>query len=245
MAYFAFDNFLRGAAVLSEATITDFEMVKGLDGRGYSRAGFLNGANRVVIFDFGETKTFNVLFLANHNFGSAGASITLDGSSDNSSWTGLGTKAFTDDNVTEWSMSDRAYRYVRMTVLNHTISAYAADIFIGDKLELPYGMPKGFISPDQYDADKVSTNVTGNGSLVGVDVKAMPKRCKIPMMNFERSWFDANWASFVASVKQYPAYFLWGTGERPLYFTFYKKVGSPKFTTTTRQSVTIDVEGIV
>ena len=245
MAYFAYDNLLRSATVLSEQTITDFEISKGLDGRGYSRAGFLNGANRVTVFDFASTKSFNVLLIAGHNFGSVGASITLEGSADNSSWTTIGTEAITADYVLDWGFASQSYRYVRMTVLNHSASAYVADIFIGEKLTLPYGMPKGFISPDQYDTDKISTNVTGNGALAGVDVVTAPKRCKIPMNDFLRSWFDENWGDFVSSVKQFPAYFSWADGERIIYFVFYKKVGSPKFTTNNRQSVTIDVEGIV
>jgi hypothetical protein len=245
MAYFAYDNFLRTATILSEDTTTNFEMVKGLDGRGYSRAGFESGADREVVFDFGTIKTFNLLLLANHNLGAVGATITILVSSDNVSYSSVGASTITTDYVTEWSQSNRTYRYVKIKISGHTGAAYIGDLYLGTKLDIPYGMPRGFISPDQYDTDTITTNITGNGALAGVDVIERPKRCKIPLKNFERSWFDDNWAAFVASTKLFPSYFVWGSGERPIYFTFYKKVGSPKFTTNNRQSVTLDVEGVV
>jgi len=244
-AVFAYDNLLRGAGILSEETLVNFGAAKGVDGRASSQVGFASGADRSVVYDFSTVKSFDTFCLANHNFGTASASVKLEGSVDNVSYSAIDTVAIANNNVKLHAFPSSLFRYVRLTIQGHGGAAYASDIYIGPSLSLPYGMPKGFVSPEEYDQDVISSNITGNGSLVGVDVEENPKRCKVPINDVERSWFDSYWLSFVSAVKQFPAYFLWAEGERPIYFYFYRKVPAPKFTTNNRKSVTLDIEGVV
>lgn len=244
-AVFAYDNLLRGAAILSEETLVNFGAVKGADGRASSQVGFASGADRSVVYDFSIVKSFDTFCLANHNFGTSGASMKVEGSADNVGYSVIDTIAIANNNVKLHTLPSSSFRYVRLTIQGHGGAAYASDIYIGPSLLLPYGMPKGFVSPEEYDQDVISSNITGNGSLVGIDVEEKPKRCKIPIKDVERSWFDSYWLALVAAVKQYPAYFLWSEGERAMYFYFYRKAPAPKFTTNNRKSVTLDVEGVV
>jgi len=241
MALFAYDNLLRAATIDSEVSENSFSY--SVDGAGFSFAGVL--ADGYAVFDLDSAKAIDTICLQGHNFATVGASIKIEVSSDNSTYIDKGTFTPLSNGVVLYSITSTTYRYVKITILNHTGTAYINNLFVGEALQLPGGMQKGFVPPDQCDSDTVKANLTANGLLVGLDVTENPIVCKIPLINFDRSWFKSNWLGFVESVKLYPAYFLWEAGAQPIYFKFNKKPPVPKFTTHLHESVTISIEGVI
>ena len=239
-----FNNVLRSATIDSEDTAAGYPFSNALTGRTSEQAGFASGASRAVDFDNGSAVAVSALCVAHHNLGTMGATLTLAGSSDDISYTTLVTKAFTDDNVTVVTFSEASYRYLRLTVSGLPGAAYIGDVFAGPSLALPYGPDVGWTQPHQNDDDDIIANVTGSGAIAGVSVISRPKKGQIQFRDFERSWFDSNWSALIDTLKRYPAYYLWNTGERPIYFV-PTKIDPPKFSSRNRQSATIDVIGQV
>lgn len=240
----AYNNILRTATIDSEATAAGYPFSNALTGRTSEQVGFASGASRAVDFDNGSAVAVSALCVAHHNLGTVGATLTLAGSTDDVSYTTLVTQAFTDDNVTFLTFTEASYRYLRLTVSGHSGTAYIGDVFAGPVLELPYGPDVGWTQPVQSDEDDITANVTGSGAIVGISFVPRPKKSQIQFRDFEKSWFDSNWLTLVAGLKQYPAYYLWKAGERPMFFLL-SRIDPPKFTTHNRQAATLDIIGLV
>lgn len=241
----AYNNVLRAATIDSEDTAAGYPFSNALTGRTSEQVGFSSGASRVVDFDNGSAVAVSALCVAHHNLGSVGATLTLSGSADDATYTPLVTQSFTNDNVSFLTFTEASYRYLRLTVSGHGGAAYIGDVFAGPVLTLPFGPNTGWTQPSQSDDDEITANVTGAGAIAGVSIIARPKATEIEFRDFDKSWFDSNWSSLVASLKQYPAYYLWKASERAMYFIPAKSIPGPKFTTHVHQSATISIIGLV
>lgn len=243
MSSFYYNNLLRSATVVSEDTVTNFEFANAIDGRTSSQVGMANGANRDIVLDFTSAVTVNTVCVAAHNLN--GTTLTVAGSSDNVSYTTIGTIVYDNNNVRCDSITESTYRYIRLRFGGHTTTIYIADIFLGVPLDLLYGMPQGFTPPEQADRDEIETAMTGNGAIVGITVNARPKRIRIPLQDYPASWFTTNWVALINSLKAYPAYFLWKSDGRAMFFTLYRGAPDPAYGSNTRQSAIMTVEGFV
>lgn len=240
---FCYNNLLRSATIVSEATITNFGFAKALDGGTSTQAGFAAGAARDVIVDFGSARSFDHVCAAGHNL--SGVTLTIAGSSDNVSYTDIDAVTFSSNVVQVHEIDPGNVRYVRLRFSGMAGSVYVADLFLGTALELPYGIPHGFTPPEQGDQDVIDTNMAGNGALVGITITRKPKRTRLPLQDYPGSWFEANWSGLIESMKLYPAYFLWAAGKRAFYCTLARTAPSPAYNSNIRQSATLELEGFV
>lgn len=240
-----YDNILRASTVtvVSEDTETGNEFANCIDGGTWSKMGLLSGATRDVVIGLGGSTSFNYFCAANHNL--SGSTLVIAGSNDNSSYTDIQTINFTNNTVQAIEITQSSYSYVRFRFSGMAGTVYIADMWLGVALEIPEGVPVGFVPPEQYDDDEIRTNITGAGALAAIDVKTNPKKCQFDLKDIESSWFSANWVSLLEGMKQYPAYFLWADGQRTMYFVFDRKPRPPKFTTNARQSSALYMKGFV
>ena len=240
--FFLVTNKLRSATVLSEDTITDFDFENALDGKTSTQAGFAAGASRVVVLDFGTAQTVSHIAYAAHNL--TGATILIESSTDNSSYTTrLSTTAIAGVNTHEFTSFNE--RYFRLTLSGLAGNTYVSDFFAGEAIELPHGMPFGFIPPELADEDEIDVNMTGNGSTVGITVNSRPKRISVNMRDYLATWFDTNWLTLINGLKLYPGYFLWGESKRAMFCTIDKKAPKPSYTNHLYMSAKLDLEGFV
>lgn len=241
--YFLHNNILRAATVVSEATISNFGFANCIDGRTSSQMGIASGATRDVILDFGSARAFTHCAFASHNL--SGSTLTLAGSSDNSTYTTVSTISPSSNVVQCHEFTSASYRYLRLRFTGMSGSVYISDLFVGTALELPYGMPVGFVPPEMSDQDAIDTNMTGNGAVAGISVTRKPKKIKVQLQDYESSWFDSSWPSFSANSKLYPFYFLWAPGKRAAFCVPDGKIGDVAHTYHTRMTITLSLEGFV
>ena len=147
--YFLHNNILRGATVISEATISNFGFANCIDGRTSSQMGVASGATRDIVLDFGSAKAFTHCAFASHNL--SGATLTLAGSSNNSTYNTVAIIAPTSNVVQVHEFSSASYRYLRLRFTGMSGNVYISDLFVGVSLDLPYGMPVGFVPPELAD----------------------------------------------------------------------------------------------
>ncbi len=243
MASFFYNNLLRSATVVSEDTISNFGFSNALSGRTSDQVGMSSGANRDIVVDFGSALTFNHVCVASHNLN--GTTLTVAGSADNVSYTDIDSIAYDNNYVRCDEIDEATYRYVRFRFSGHAADIYIADLFLGTPLDLLYGVPAGFTPPEQADDDELDAHMTGSGALVGITVHTKPKEVRLTLADYPASWFETYWLDFAASMKLYPAYFLWATGKRAMYFTLDRRIGKPEFSTNTRQTLSLTMNGFV
>ena len=240
---FCYDNILRTATVLSEDTITNFGFSNALDGGTSTQVGMAIGSNRDIVVDLGSTKAFDYFCVAGHNLN--GTTITIAGSSDNVSYSDIDSVVFSNNYVSVNNISSGNVRYVRFRFSGMAGSIYIADIFLGTALSLPYGLPHGFVPPEQGDQDIIETNMTGGGALVGISVTRKPKKTSINLQEYSSSWFETYWFDLIETMKVYPIYFLWKEGKRALFCTLERTPAQPAFTSNILQSTKLDLQGFV
>lgn len=241
--YFLITNKLRAATILSEATVANFGFANALDGRTSTQAGFASGAGRDVVFDFGSAQTISHVGHAAHSL--AGSTMALHSSTNNSTWT-LRLSWIAQAGVYTYELGTSfSARYLRLTVTPAAGTVYVSDFFAGQAIELPYGMPFGFVPPEFGDDDQVETNMTGNGAIVGTTVTRRPKKTSVDMRDYPSSWFDTNWLTITEGLKQYPGYFLWGTGKRPMFCSLDRKAPRASFSNHIHMSAKLELEGFV
>lgn len=241
--YFLVTNKLRSATIVAEATAAGFAFANALDGRTSTQAGFTSGAARNVDFDFGSSQTISHIGYAAHSL--TGSNVDIYSSTNGSSWTlRLSSIAQSGVQTYEFGTSFSA-RYFRLSVRPASGTVYVSDFFAGQAIELPYGIPHGFVPPEHGDQDVIDTNMTGNGALVGITVTRKPKKTRVSLNDYPSSWIDANWSTLIEIMKLYPVYFLWATGKRSFFCTLARTAPSPAYNSNIRQSATLELEGFV
>lgn len=208
MAAILYDNIVRTASPSAIGTVSaSIDSLR--DGRTSSSEKFAVGATRSFVIDNGSAKTINTLGIARHNLGSAGATVTIQGSSDNASYSTLFSVSPSNDKVImEIKSSNYSYRYYRVQVSSHSIEAFATDIALGVRLDLERDQRHGFIPPEFSDGDRVIPNVTRGQNLVGLTVKPGPKRLRLDLRYYTSSFFSS-WSTLTDSLKSFPFYLHW------------------------------------
>jgi len=244
--HIAFNNYLRAATVVSEATIAGFPFANAVDGRTSTTVGFAVGATRTVTLNFGVAKSISAVGFARSNLAARGATITFAGSSDNVSYTNITAIQPTADVVRlEAFNSSVSYQYVRISVSGHSGDVYVSDIYVGDHVVMPSNVDSSFAPPEYCDNDEVLSNLTYTNELAGLIVQRKLKNAMFKFDAIEPSWMAAQWASLTAALKQYPIYWVWKSGARAFYCWPEKTIGAPKFSQGGKYvSVSFKVEGI-
>lgn len=251
------NNYLKTATFVSQETISGFAMDKAIDGRTNTQAGFDSGANRVVVIDFGSLKAISAIGIARHNAGSVGATLTFAHSA-----TVGGT--YTDfhviepvDNSIVWDTfnvnPDLSYitdeitaRYIRLTVSGHSADLYIADLYVGEKLDLPDNTDDGLVGYEWCDNDEIITNLTYTNELVGITTLAKLPTAVLKMNNVLPSWMRTYYAGVIVALKTAPIYWRWKEyGVSAFYCWPQKNTGQPRYVEKGKYvSFEIKVEGI-
>lgn len=239
------DNYLASSAtsVVSEDTEAGKGFASCVNGNTVTKMSLLPGSTRDVIVDLGQSKTFRYFCVAVHSL--SGTTVNISGSEDDSAYTDIVAISFLSNDVRVEEIPESTYRYVRFRFTGMPSTAYVADMYLGDGLELENGIPVGFVPPEQADKDKIKANFTGRGGLVGLDVERNPKKIRLPLNDYLDTWFLQNWKAMVDNLKSYPGYLLWKDGARALFFVLDGEPGDPKYTYHNRQSVTLNLQGFV
>lgn len=242
----AFNNYLRGASVVSEATISGFPFANCVDGRTSTTTGFATGATRSVVLNFGSSKSIGAIGFARSNLFARGATLTFAGSADNVSYTDFSTITPAADIVRLQTLgAPVSYQYVRVSVSGHSGDVYVSDIYAGDYLALPSNVDRNFAPPEYSDNDEIISNLTYTNDLAGLIIQPKLKNAQFKFDTIETTWIDEYWPAFSASIKRYPFYWIWKTGKRAFYCWPEKSIGSLKYSSDGKfLSVSFKVEGI-
>lgn len=254
MAFILCENHLRGATILEDET-DDF--TQALDGRLTTQATMPQASgDRYVRLDCGSAVTVDTMCMARHNLGSITGDLQLYRSSDDvtynavfdgANWLFNSFPGDTDKALLD-TFTAETYRYWRIEVWNQDADFTVADFAIGERIDLERDQKHGFIKPDWADGDRIMANVTRGNNLAGLTVKEGFKRCKFQLFYYSESWFDTNWETITAAMKDYPIYISFDTNnsEQLFYCWPTNKMPEPRYSKNINgyYDVTLDMTGI-
>lgn len=249
MPFILFENHCVGATVTWEGTITNFTAGQARDGRTNTQAGFSVVGNGID-WDFGESKTWDTLGIARHNFADA-----MDGVSDNvsiygkvnsgDSWTLIKSDIVQASNdIYTTTFSPVTYRYAAVR-FNFTNNLYVADISIGERLDLERAQRFGFQKPEFADSDQVISNVTKGQNLVGLSIKQQPKKVRYELFYYTANFYT-RWLAMTAAMKSRPIYIKHDDNEKAFYCWPSRNMPAPKYSQNIQGYYDVDLlmEGI-
>lgn len=261
------DNFLTATGVIRsdsgdhEANFGSENMV---DGRTNTQCGFKNGSFGEVTFDLGSSKTINCIGVARHNLKSSKGLLKVFSSTVGTSgpWTArqrpggyevFGNSNAGDDSTVFNELTEFTAQYIKIEFdwlagADANSITYVGLLSLGYWLEIPIGMPVGFIQPRWGDRDEFIVNRSIGNEFVGMAVTEKPRQATIEFRNIDVSWFDTYWDDFVTDMKKAPFFFLWNIDDRPeeaMLCWPMKRIEPPKYTKKTRCSVSLKVEGLI
>jgi len=248
MGALMYENELRTATVLSDGSVGS-GIANALDGRTSTSAEFATGATREVVFDMGAALFTNTLCVGRNNLASAGATIHVEGSSDNVTYTYLyGQAALSSDKIIFKLGTDDTYRYWKIAISNQSKQVFITDVAIGKRDDLQRDQKYGFISPTYADGDKITPNVTRGQNIAGLTVKPGLKRVDLKLYYYTKAYYTSRWAAFSDYIKQYPFYCLWDTNflEDAFYCWPVGAMPQPAYSSGIKDylDVTLKLEGI-
>lgn len=243
-------NLLSDATIVSSDADAAYPATNMVDGRTNRQAGFLTGATRQVVFDFGADTEINGCGIAKHNLGSVGATIDIETSDDNATYYSLFAEEITSDDVQYFeAASSHNRRYLRVTISGHGGTAYISNLTIGLVINTLTGQPVGFVDPIDAHNDQITSNITRGNELAGISIISRPKQFKISARNIPASTFDDIAARIYEVVRSGPFYFKWavtaedGYDGRPAFCWIRDKMPDTKWDGPASKGMTIDVMG--
>jgi len=245
---FGLNDLLRMGTLVLDESLAGFPFTNAQDGRTDSQAGFTgDGSDYYATIDLGVAIAFDFVAFGRHNFGSVGATITIETSPDNATWTPVGSiTPTTDKPLMDLNISGND-RYIRLTFNAATEDMYFADVTISEQFEWATELPAAFIIPRWSDNDQLNVNRTRGGQLAGFSVITKPKTTSINLRWQDLSYFDSEWDDFVSAIKQYPFYFMWNP-DRPTEVMFCwlptgNSIPTPRFLQENILQTSFSVEG--
>jgi hypothetical protein len=248
MAAILYENIIRDFTVLTDESADSIN--NSHDGRTSTSTSFATGATRSIVVDCTSARTVNCLAFGRNNAGSTSTTITVQGSTDNASYSTLFTKDPTDDRVKFYIQSNYSYRYYKIQISGHSNTVYFADLALGEYLSLERDQKAGFISPLYADSDRVVNNITRGQNLVGISIKEGLKRVKLSLPYYTSSWFS-DWEALITVLKAFPIYLHWkaDNSDQAFYCWIRDKFPEPKYSKNVSGyaylDVDLDLEGII
>lgn len=125
-----------------------------------------------------HAKSPTVLAIHDHNLGSTGATIALEASDDNSSWSAVtGATISPADDTTQWvDFSGVSKERFRVKISGGSARAEIGVLLVGTYIELPEFFDDGF-DPNQRTL-RARTKSTRHGTPIGRDIKRTPIRIR-------------------------------------------------------------------
>lgn len=239
--------FSSGYTVTASNEISGYLKENAYDGKTYTQWGFTSGATRTLKVDAGAAVSCDYLAIAYHNLSAVGASILLEHSPDNSTWTTCISSFSATAGPIIKLFTAVSKRYWRISITGLTGSGYIGVVYLGARLELPSPMPVGFTPAKYSRKDKMLTNETEGAHLAGLRMLSKVNEVKIPLKYLTAAWIDANWTNIVAALVSKPIFFLHDTTNYPThYFVGWmdKDIPDPRYDTVGTYSVEIALKGL-
>lgn len=175
--------------------------------------------------DLGSAQSINYCGIAAHNFGTAGTTVKVQYSSNDSSWSDASdasaapaTAAPSDDGEMLFLFPAQSARYWRIYV-DGAIPTVGV-IYLGSILVMQRGLYAGHSPVTLARQSAIRPTVSERGKLLGRTVIRSGLQTTFQWDHLTGDWYRANFDPFVASARRYPFFISWRPSEFPAELAF-------------------------
>jgi len=192
-----FDNRLLDGTLTASTTAAGFNVHNVRDLRPYTWWRAANTNACVILVDCGRARPASCLGVTGHNFHSAGASILVQHSMDNATWTWAFPEFVPSSNrALLRSFPESSARFWRLHIAATTVAPQAAVIMIGREMRFPRHVSgRGTFSP-RTDAPQKKSAVSKRGHLLGATVDYTEITADATFSNISEAWVTSTFEPF-------------------------------------------------
>ena len=164
--------------------------------------------------DAGSSVSGNYIGIASHTLGTSGCTITIQGSTNNSTYTTIDSITPTDNSPIMFLFGSVSYRYWRLSITGSAIPSVGV-VYIGTVLEMLRPCYGG-LTPISLSRDTViRPNRSEGGQWLGRSVIRSGSSMKVGYTNLENNWVRTTFKDFIDDAVVYPFFFAWRPDNYP------------------------------
>lgn len=173
-------------------------------------------SEQAVYVTLSNAEEVNYFALAKHNFGSTGATITFQSSTDNSTWTDVTEpRILSSDNVVIHEFDTVFARYFRLLIEPGSEAPSMAVMFIGMTLVLQRRFYVGHTPLTLSRATTVSNGRSEAGQFLGRHLRREFLETSVDLQNLTPTWYRQKFDPFVEHASTKPFFFAWRPQQYP------------------------------
>ena len=146
--------------------------------------------------DLGSAKTVDCAAVVSHTLGSNGCTVTLQSSTDNSTWTDVISTVPTDDKTIFWLFNSVTARYWRVYITGAGDEPFIAVVMLGQRLTFPAGIKAPYTPLWLSHTYELLTATTVGGQFMGNRVNQLGGKATINLVSVERDYVEDNLLTF-------------------------------------------------
>lgn len=157
--------------------------------------------------DAGSAKSVNYVGIAAHDLGDVSGTVTVQYSTNNSTWVTVDSHSPTDNSPIMFLFGAISARYWRISVSG--TAPFIGVVYIGTVLEMERPCFSG-ISPINFSRmTTIRPNMSEGGQWLGRSIIREGSRMGVQYRNLTYSWYKTNFDPFVEQARKYPFFFAW------------------------------------
>lgn len=219
------DNRFLDAAPTATGTAAGFDVLHIRDLRPYTFWQAAAAGTNYVTVDCLSAKPANCLALTGHNLGTAGATVTLESSPDNITWTSRFTFVPGDDRAKLFTITQIYARSWRLKIVTAAVAPRIAVLMVGVRLDFPFPADTPYVPCSETTEEE--TTVSKSGHALGTVVRYAGIEINPQFSHIPRAWLDDTWLPFHQSYARLRKYFFyaWDAERYPDQVYFVKSTG--------------------
>lgn len=208
--YILADNrFLDGTPTATD-TAAGYSVLNIYDLKSFTSWKGASAGTKYLTVSCGSAKAADTLAIFKHNLGASGASVSVESSTNGSTWTErLSAFTPTTDKAIMKTFTEATAQYWRVKIVTASIAAQIAIGMVGARIAFPYPPDAPFVpASTKMEAD---SNRSKTGQLLGTIVRFKPYTIAAKWSALSRSWVDTIfrpfWEDYASEMK--PFFWAW------------------------------------
>lgn len=163
--------------------------------------------------DLGSSQTVGYIAIGAHTLGSSGASLTIERSSDDSSWTEVMSVTPSNDAAIICQFIEASDRYWRITLPGGTPEIGV--IYIGRMLEMQRPIYSGHAPLTLSRTTTIRTSRSRSGQFLGQQFRRKGYETSVSFSNLKADWVRDTFEPFMEDARTQPYFFAWRPSQFP------------------------------
>ena len=164
--------------------------------------------------DAGSSVSSNYIGIAAHTLGTSGATVTIQRSPDNTTWTTIDSITPTDNSPIMFLFANVTARYYRLSITG-SLTPSIGVVYVGTVLEMLRPCYAG-LTPISLSRDTViRPNRSEGGQWLGRSVIRSGSSMSVNYTNLDNAWVRSTFRDFINNAVTYPFFFVWRPDNYP------------------------------